>query len=188
MLGTPWPLAGASRSPSAGSMGSGVGGAWQGGTGGSTCPVGGPDSSPLPISVLLSCLSPARSLSVLVSPCLGLPGLSPLAVSPAPPGAEVPVPPSRGRCHHRRLLERVPGNGASLAAGPCALPLSCCPHRCVQGCLSVCPPWLLPTLSGWSSCPFRWGQMGTGRGDTPGSHGGWQQEGGEVPRPHCCRR
>lgn len=118
-----------------------------GGSGDTACPVVGPDSSPFPVS--RPSLPPlSLPLALCVCHCL-LPGLPP--VPPAPPGAETPAPPSRSRRHHRRALERVPGNGAMRPA--CCL--SCCPS--VR--LSVCLPACLPTLSGCSRCPLHWGQL-----------------------------
>ncbi|NXA94148.1 MYO1A protein, partial [Melanocharis versteri] len=93
-----------------------------GGDRGSVCPTVGPGALCAPrwdqihphllslSFLLLSCLSaasPSRSMSVLVSPPRAPRALTP-AVSPAPPGAEVPAPTSGGRHHHRCSLERVP--------------------------------------------------------------------------------
>lgn len=166
-----------------------------GGDRGSVCPTVGPGAPCVPwwdqvhphllspSFLLLSCLSPAspsRSMSVLVSPPRAPRALTP-AVSPAPPGAEVPAPMPRGRQHHRRSLERVPGNGATCPPATSVL---------LSG-LSVCLPTpLLPTLSGWSCCPLRWGQMGMGGCGGSGGRdtlvlGG---AGGDVRCPHRWRR
>lgn len=141
-----------------------------GGSGDTACPVVGPDSSPLPVS--RPSLPPlSLPLALCVCRCL-LPGLPP--VPPAPPGAETPAPPSRSRRHHRRALERVPGNGATRPA--CCL--SCCPSVCPSVCLPACPPCraaaaVLSTGGNWN------------RREGCVSHGGWQWEGGEVLCPHC---
>lgn len=137
-----------------------------GGDRGSVCPTVGPGALCVPrwdqihphllspSFLLLSCLSPAspsRSMSVLVSLPRAPWALTP-AVSPAPPGAEVPAPTSRGRHHHRRSLERVPGNGATCPQATSVLlsvPLSMTPCPCVPSSVRVC---YCVRVSGLSVC------------------------------------
>lgn len=167
-----------------------------GGDRGSVCPTVGPGAPFVPqwdqihphllspSFLLLSCLSPAspsRSISVLVSLPRAPWALTP-AVSPAPPGAEGPAPTPRGRHHHRRSLERVPGNGARcsqvtsvllstpLSMTPClCVPSSVCCYVRVSG-LSVCLPAHPVGLEPLSSPNRDGGDVGD---ETPLSLWGW---------------
>lgn len=154
-------------------------GSGEGGDRGSVCPsvgpgapvppVVGPDSPSPPLPVFpppllpLSCLSLSLRVCVGVSP-LGLPGLSP--------------PQSRRLLRELKRQRRRQAAATTIAAhwrgyqvtGPPPSGHLCPAVRAAVSGLSVCPP----TLSGWSRCPLRrgqmWGMWGTGH---PCPRWGW---------------